>query len=311
MRVLITGGAGFIGSNLADALISAGHDVGIIDNLSTGKRAQVPPAAWFRELDILDDTLPDAMSDFGPDAVVHLAAQASVPVSIKDPQFDWNVNADGTRIVADAAASAGAHRVISASSAAVYGEPSEVPLREDSDTEPEVPYGASKLAAEKLLAAMLAPRGVDYASFRFANVYGPRQDALGEGGVVAIFCHRAAAGETLVVNGDGTQTRDFVYVGDLVGAVMAALASETPLALAEGSAYNISTGVETSVNDLVGALRGACGCELAVENGPEREGDVARSALDPGRAERVFGWSAGTPLPDGLRATWEWFASSR
>lgn len=311
MRVLITGGAGFIGSNLADALLEEGHDVGIVDNLSTGKREQVPARAWFRELDIRDDALPDALGDFGPDVVVHLAAQASVPVSIKDPEFDWSVNADGTRLVAEASADAGARRVLSASSAAVYGEPSEVPLREDSELEPEVPYGASKLAAEKLLAAMLAPRGVDFASLRFANVYGPRQDALGEGGVVAIFCHRAAAGEPLVVNGDGTQTRDFVFVGDLIDAIATAIEFDGVLGLPEGSAYNISTGLETSVNDLADALTDACSCELDVQHGPEREGDVLRSALDPSRAERVFGWSARTTLNAGLRATWDWFSASR
>jgi UDP-glucose 4-epimerase len=142
-------------------------------------------------------------------------------------------------------------------------------------------------------------------------VYGPRQDALGEGGVVAIFCHRAAAGEPLTVNGDGTQTRDFVFVGDLVSAIATAIEFEGMLGLEEGSAYNISTGIETSVNDLVETLTSACACDIDVHHGPEREGDVARSALDPSRALRVFGWRADTPLAEGLRATWDWFSSAR
>lgn len=311
MRVLITGGAGFIGSNLAEALIDAGHDIGVIDNLSTGKLENIRDHECFVEGDILDPLLPSLFTDFAPDAVVHLAAQASVPVSIREPEADWATNAEGTRLVARAAAAAGAKRVISASTAAVYGEPAEVPLREDSQTEPTIPYGRSKLAAESLLAAELAGTGVDFASFRFANVYGPRQDALGEGGVVAVFCHRAASGETLIVNGDGEQTRDFVFVGDLVRAITAALEFDGILALEEGSAYNLSTGTELTVNELVDALRTATGNELSVEHGPERLGDVARSALDPSRAERVFGWRASTPLVDGLRRTWDWFSANR
>ena len=226
MRVLVTGGAGFIGSNLVHALVSGGHQVGIIDDLSTGKSANVHPHAWFRALDILDDSFGELVAEFAPDAVVHLAAQASVSVSLEDPDRDWAVNAEGTRLVARAAREAGAKRMISASSAAVYGEPAEadLPLSETAPKAPVNPYGKSKLAAESLLAQELEGSDVDYASFRFSNVYGPRQDGAGEGGVVAIFCTRMREGAAPVVYGTGAQTRDFIYVGDVVGAIISALA---------------------------------------------------------------------------------------
>ncbi|MDP2181337.1 MAG: NAD-dependent epimerase/dehydratase family protein, partial [Actinomycetota bacterium] len=200
MRILVTGGAGFIGSNLVHAL-SGEHEVGVIDDLSTGSIEDLHPAAWFRKLDILDPAFPALIAEFGPHAVVHLAAQASVTESLRDPERDWQVNAEGTRMVAAAAAAAGAKRMISASSAAVYGEPSVVPLSEDAHKAPANPYGRSKLAAEQFLAEEIVSTAVDFASFRFSNVYGPRQDWRGEGGVVAIFCARLAAGERPIIFG--------------------------------------------------------------------------------------------------------------
>lgn len=312
MRVLITGGAGFIGSNLADALASAGHDLCIVDNLSAGRRENLADASSLVELDILDPAFAPLVRRFRPDAVVHLAAQASVTESIRDPKRDWAVNAEGTRLVAQAAREAGAARMLSASSAAVYGEPSEtdLPLAEGAPKDPVNPYGRSKLAAEGLIARELRDFGVDWASLRFSNVYGPRQDGLGEGGVVAVFCQQLLDARPPVVFGDGCQTRDFIFVGDVVAAIVSALGFEGSLAVGEGdaSAYNISTGKESSVNDLLAALGTASGQRITPVLAPAREGDVLRSALDPQTAAARFGWSASESLVDGVAATWDWYS---
>jgi UDP-glucose 4-epimerase len=313
MRVLVTGGAGFIGSNLVNTLVSGGHEVGIVDDLSAGKRENLHPHAWTRVIDILDPAFPGLVAEFGPDAVVHLAAQASVTESLRDPDRDWLVNAEGTRIVAQAARDAGATRMVSASSAAVYGEPAEadLPLGESAAKAPANPYGRSKLAAEGLLAKALDGSGVDWASFRFSNVYGPRQDGAGEGGVVAIFCQRIHEGRAPIVYGDGSQTRDFIYVADIVGAIISALTTEGTLAqgIGDGAGYNVSTGAETSVNDLWSALERASGFLGEVERQPMREGDVMRSSLDPSKAARAFGWRAHQTLELGAEMTWRWYAS--
>jgi UDP-glucose 4-epimerase len=321
VRTLVTGGAGFIGSSLVHVLLAAGHDVGVIDDLSTGKAENLVEGVWFEQLDILDPALPQAVAEFAPDAVVHLAAQASVPVSLKDPERDWAVNAEGTRVVARAAAQNGAQRMISASTAAVYGDPESVPLPETARTSPLNPYGRSKLAAEGLLAEELAGTSVDFASFRFANVYGPRQDAAGEGGVVALFLDAVAHGREPVVLGSGKQTRDFIYVADIASAILCALESGQELRLlgkveagagtgtGGAAAYNISTGVETSVRRLAEDVRAATGYEGAFAHAPAREGDIFRSALDATRVQRVLGWEAGMELREGLELTWRWFAA--
>lgn len=310
MRVIVTGGAGFIGSNLVFALLAGGNQVLVIDDLSTGSFDNLDPRADFRKLDILDESLPAVFESFGPDAVVHLAAQASVTVSLRDPERDRAVNAEGTRRVAAAAARTGARRMISASSAAIYGEPESLPLREDARKEPLSPYGSSKLEAESLLASELAGTGVDHASFRFSNVYGPRQDAAGEGGVVAIFCDRIHRKETPVIFGDGSQTRDFIYVGDVVAAILSALAFEGRLASEgpDGASYNISTGNRTSVDELLMALRVAANWFGPAEHSEPREGDILHSALDPSRAREMFGWSANVELEAGASMTWRWFS---
>lgn len=311
MRVLVTGGAGFIGSNLTFALLAAGHEVGIIDDLSTGRAENIHPAAWFRGTDILDAAAPAAIAEFAPDAVVHLAAQVDVQRSIADPERDRAVNVDGTAAVARAAAAAGAKRVLSASSAAVYGEPETIPLPETARKGPENPYGASKLAAETALADSLAGTGVDFASMRFANVYGPRQDWRGEGGVVAIFAARLAEGERPGIFGDGKATRDFIFVGDVVNALMLALEAEGPLAgpMPDGPAYNVSTGRRTSVEELAGALRAASGVFKEFDHLPARPGDIEHSALDPSKAREAFGFEARVGVEAGLGMTWRWFAA--
>lgn len=309
MRVLVTGGAGFIGSNLVHALVSGRHEVGVIDDLSVGRPANVHPAVWFRRLDILDPGLADLVAEFGPDAVVHLAAQADVQASIADPARDHAVNVEGTRAVALAAAAAGAERMISASSAAVYGEPAELPLLEGSPKAPANPYGHSKLEAETALAHALEGTGTDFASFRFSNVYGPRQDGRGEGGVVAIFATKLAAGERPVIYGDGRQTRDFIYVGDVVSAILLALFNENALAgpLPDGSAYNISTGRRTSVEEIASILRMESMVLKDFEHVPARDGDIVDSALDPAKARSAFGWMANQDIETGLATTWRWF----
>lgn len=307
MRILVTGGAGFIGSNLVHSLLTGGHDIAIVDDLSTGSVDNLDPRAYFRKLDILDDELRAVFEEHRPEAVVHLAAQASVSASVRDPERDRAVNAEGTRLVASIARDMGVSRVISASSAAVYGEPAELPLTETSPTVPTNPYGASKLEAESLLASELGGSATDYASVRFSNVYGPRQDAQGEGGVIAIFCDRMREEHPPVVFGDGTQTRDFIYVGDVVGALVSALLFEGKLAREDGSAYNISTGGRISVNELLMTLRTISGYFGEISYEPPREGDIVHSVLDASRAAEVFGWRANVALETGLAMTWRWF----
>jgi len=321
MRVLVTGGAGFIGSSVVYLLLGSGWDVGIVDDLSTGKVENVHPRAWFRRLDILDPSFAALVHEFAPDAVVHLAAQASVAASIRDPERDWAVNAEGTKRVAAAAAEVGAKRVLSASSAAVYGDPATLPLPESAPTEPLSPYGRSKLEAERLLARELDGTAVDFGSLRFANVYGPRQDAAGEGGVVALFLDAIAHAREPIIYGDGHQTRDFIYVADVASAIHAALESEARLGRADTlspmggpdggglGAYNVSTGTETSVNRLTDHIRAATRYGGVFPHAPAREGDIARSTLDPAKAARVFGWRATVPLERGLAATWRWFSA--
>ncbi|PKQ10354.1 MAG: UDP-glucose 4-epimerase [Actinobacteria bacterium HGW-Actinobacteria-9] len=308
MRMLVTGGAGFIGSNLVQAL--SPDRTGVLDDLSSGKRENLMPDVWFRQMDILDPGLSSAFAEFAPDVVVHLAAQPSVAESLRDPQRDWTVNVEGTRAVAQAAADAGARLMLSASSAAVYGDPVELPLLETTQKAPMSPYGRSKLAAESVIAEVLAGTRTDFASLRFANVYGPRQDAQGEGGVVAVFCSQIAAGRAPVIHGTGEQTRDFIFVGDIVGALLAAIAHEGP-SLREGGgsgpAYNVSTGNRTSINRLARLLADKAGFTGEFEYAEEREGDIAHSVLNPRKARDQFAWDARADLERGLDMTYKWF----
>jgi UDP-glucose 4-epimerase len=293
LRTVVTGGAGFIGSNLVDALLARGDDVTVVDNLASGKRCNVDPAAAFFEDDIRGEL------DFaGIDVVFHLAAQADVQTSVQRPDYDADVNVVGTVRVLEAARAVGAQVVFSSTGGAIYGECMQ-PAREDGTLEPMSPYGIAKLAGEHYVAGWNRIHGSKHVVLRFGNVYGPRQDSGLEGGVVAIFLERMARGEETAIFGDGLQTRDFVYVGDVVGALLAAAGRE-------GGPYNVGTGRETTILDLHRACASVAGSDNEPRLAEARLGDVRRSVLDVSLIERELGWRAQTSLEDGLRATWDW-----
>ena len=296
MRVLITGGAGFIGSHLVDALLDHGAEVAVADHLHRSPRPWVADAlqrgAQLHVADVRDlASVRRAFEAARPEVVMHLAAQVDVRKSIADPSFDAQVNAAGTVSVLEAAREVGARRVILASTAAVYGDPRELPTAEDAPIAPLSPYGTSKAAAEWYLGQYRRLHGISTLAVRMANVYGPRQDPHGEAGVVSIFCGLAAAGERATVFGDGRQTRDYVYVEDVVEAWLAAAESDAT------GAINLATGVETNLLDLADALG------LEYELAPGRPGEIERSCLDPSAGAERLGWRAGTPLAVGLRRT--------
>ena len=306
MRTLVTGGAGFIGSNLVDALLGRGDAVTVVDDLSTGRRENLEPALAARaelvELDIRDGAgLGELAGEVRPEVVFHLAAQIDVRKSLADPAFDASINVGGTANLLEAARSAGTRRVVFTSTGgAIYGEGEgqELPLGEGAPIAPLSAYGQSKFSGEGYLALYERLYGLSAVSLRLGNVYGPRQDPLGEAGVIAIFCGRLRAGGRPTVFGDGTQTRDYIYVGDVVEAALAAAESEA------SGPFNVGTGIETDVRELaarLGELGGAEGFEP--ELAPARTGEVQRIAIDPARAERELGWRAETGLEEGLRLT--------
>ncbi|MGE5281171.1 MAG: NAD-dependent epimerase/dehydratase family protein [Chloroflexota bacterium] len=306
MRTLVTGGAGFIGSNLVDALLARGDAVTVVDDLSTGRRENLDPAlaagATLVEADIRDrEAVARIAAEAGPEVVFHLAAQIDVRKSIEDPAWDASINVGGTANVLEAARAAGARRVVFVSTGgAIYGEGEgkALPLGEDSPVEPLSPYGQSKFAGEGYLALYERLYGLSGVPLRLGNVYGPRQDPLGEAGVIAIFCGRLREGARPTVFGDGTQTRDYIYVGDVVAAMLAAADSD-----ATGS-FNVGTGVETDVLELVRALAELGGADgFEPELAPARTGEVQRISIDPARAKRELGWEAQTGLDEGLRLT--------
>ena len=303
MKVLVTGGAGFIGSHVADALIRAGHTVAIVDDLSTGNRAWLPPKAAFYELDIRSEELGGVFAAERPDAVSHLAAQASVGRSVSDPAFDASVNIGGGLNVLDCCRRFDVRRMIySSSGGAGYGDTDLIPTSEDHPTRPASPYGITKVAMEQYLEAWGALWGLTGVSLRYANVYGPRQNPHGEAGVVAIFCSRLLAGQPLVINGDGLQTRDFVHVSDVAAANLLALERADV-----AGQVNIGTGVETSVNAICDGLSKAAGSRVETVHAPERPGEQRRSCLSPKLAERLLGWRPTVLLDDGLAQTLEHF----
>jgi UDP-glucose 4-epimerase len=297
VRAIVTGGAGFIGSHVVDALVARGDDVLVVDNLANGKRARVNEGAEVVVGDIRDaDTLRGAFDRFRPDACFHLAAQADVRVSVDDPALDADVNVIGTIRVLEAADRHGTQVVFSSTGGAIYGE-CERPARETDARRPLAPYGTSKLAGEEYLATYNRLYGSGHVSLRYANVYGPRQDPHGEAGVVAIFFGRLALGKPPRIFGDGRQTRDYVYVGDVATATVAAAGRS-------GGVFNIGTGVETSVLDLFEACRRVSGLELEPEFAPPRAGELSRSFLGPELAARELGFRARTGLEEGLAQTW-------
>jgi UDP-glucose 4-epimerase len=297
VRALVTGGAGFIGSHVADALVERGDDVWLLDNLASGKPENVGEGALLIEADIRDAAAVDrAFAEARPEICFHLAAQADVRVSIAQPAFDAEVNLIGTVNVLEAARQAGAQVVFSSTGGAIYGE-CEAPADEDSPRLPLAPYGASKLAGEEYLATWSRLYGAGHVALRYGNVYGPRQDPHGEAGVVAIFFGRIANGQELHIFGDGRQTRDYIYVADVVAATLAAGSGPAGV-------YNIGTGIETSVLELADGCKRGSGVDAVVVFDPPRLGELGRSVLDPAHAEEALGWRPATSLDDGLEATW-------
>jgi UDP-glucose 4-epimerase len=304
-HVLITGGAGFIGSHLADAFIERGDRVTIIDNLSGGHRRNLNPAAEFHQLDIRDAAAGDLIRSLKPDVISHHAAQMDVRKSVEDPAADADVNVVGTLRLLEAAADAGVKRVVFASTGgAIYGEPVEVPQGEGHPTAPLSPYGCAKLAVEHYLHYFRVVRGLSAVVLRYANVYGPRQNAHGEAGVVAIFAGRLLEGQSIVINGNGAQTRDFVYVSDVVAANLAASEADW-----QGE-YNVGTGVETSINELCEALAAAAGTGAAAAHGEAKAGEQMRSVLDGTRLRALAGLPEPVTLRDGLDATLQWIRNA-
>ena len=301
MRALVTGGAGFIGSHVVDRLLAAGHAIDVVDNLSTGRRELAHPAARLHAVDIRSTRLRAVFAETRPDAVVHLAAQMDVRRSVADPLFDASVNVLGTLNVLECCRRAAVARLVFASSGgAIYGDCETVPTPESQPARPASPYGVAKLAAERYIAAWAALTGSTAVALRYANVYGPRQNPLGEAGVVAIFSSRLVAGEPCLINGDGEQTRDYVYVEDVADATLLALGVPQTT-----DAINIGTGVESSVNDLYRRLAAVAGATPAARHGPGKPGEQRRSALDAALAKRLLGWAPVTPLDLGLRKTLE------
>ena len=296
MRVVVTGGAGFIGSHVADRLLARGDEVHVLDDLSKGTRDRVPDGAELHVADIRD---PDAVFEAArPEAVVHLAAQADVRVSVERPADDAAVNVLGTVRILEAARRHGAQVVFASTGGAIYGE-CDGPAPESAPRRPLAPYGTSKLCGEEYLSTWNRLHGTRHVSLRFGNVYGPRQEPHGEAGVVAIFMGLLRGDGTPRIYGDGTQTRDYVYVGDVVRAVVAALG-------ADGGVYNVGTGVETSVLELYAAVERAAGVERAPVHEPARAGELQRSVLDVSLAARELGWRPEGTLADGLDSTWRW-----
>jgi UDP-glucose 4-epimerase len=310
-RVLVTGGAGFIGGHVAEAYRARGDRVWVVDDLSTGRRANVPAGVEFVQLDIGDPALDRLFHDARFDLVNHHAAQIDVRRSVADPRLDARINIDGFLNVAECALRHGVRRFVFVSSGGVvYGEPEQRPTPETAPKAPLSPYGVTKLTTEQYLFYYNRVRGLDYVALRYSNVYGPRQDPHGEAGVVAIFASRLLAGAPLTIYGDGEQTRDYVYVGDVVRANLAA--SEATLAAPaslDDRAFNIGTGRATSVNALAAAMAQAAGRDAERVHAGERPGELRDSCLACGKAARLLDWSPATPLPDGLAITYRFIAS--
>ncbi|QGG47195.1 NAD-dependent epimerase/dehydratase family protein [Heliorestis convoluta] len=297
MKVLVTGGAGFIGSHIVDALIKENHTVTVVDNLSQGKLEQVHQEADFYQIDICSPELIKLIKKAAPEVIIHQAAQIKVNNSIEDPIFDARVNLIGTLNLLESAAQCGVRKITYASSAAVYGEPAYLAIDEDHPVNPISPYGVSKYAPEMYLKHYKNIHNLDYTVLRYANVYGPRQDASGEGGVVALFCDRLIQGETLTIHGDGEQTRDFIYVGDVASANLATLTK------GDGSIYNVGCNRPTSINELTKILSHANHQSIKTKYTIPRPGDIKESYLNSIKAQRELDWKPQWSLHKGLAET--------
>jgi UDP-glucose 4-epimerase len=306
VKILVTGGAGFIGSHIVEAYLAEGHEVQVIDNLATGRRSNVPSAARLHEIDLHSRELAGVFEAFKPDVVNHLAAQASVKVSTGDPVFDLEVNGGGTARVAMLAAEHGVKKLLySSTGGALYGDPDFVPVPETHPIRALSPYGVSKRVGEMYVDYVSRTRGLEYTILRYANAYGPRQDPHGEAGVVAIFTGLMLAGETCTIDGDGEQLKDYVYVGDIARANVLALARGS------GQAINIGTGKGTSVNAIFAALQKATGSTKPANYGPPRPGDVRNIWLDSTLAGELLGWRHEVEFDDGIQRTVDSVAGSR
>jgi UDP-glucose 4-epimerase len=304
VRIIVTGGAGFIGSHIVDDYLAAGHEVLVLDSLwehGGGRRANVPDRAAFVHMDIRDENLTRIFAEFKPDVVSHHAAQHSVAISSRDPVYDAQVNVIGLLNVLDNAVKAGASKVIFASSGATFGNPEKLPVTDDTPQRPTSPYGITKMVAEHYLRFYKNEKGLDFTALRYGNVYGPRQDPNGEAGVISIFIGKFLKREGVRIDWDGEQTRDYVYVGDVARANVAALDRGS------GGCYVIGTGVKTSVNAIYEALVKISGFEAPIEHAPRRLGDPRDAQFDSAGARKTLGWSASTRLIDGMRSTYEYF----
>lgn len=309
--VVVTGGAGFIGSHVCEAYRNAGWRVIALDNLSSGKRENVPEGVEFVEMDIRSDDLSRFMRERGPALVNHHAAQIDVRVSVAEPRLDASINVDGWLNVLESARAADAERVVYVSSGGVvYGEPEEVPTGERVAKAPISPYGVSKLTGEHYLFFFRKVHGLEGVALRYSNVYGPRQNPHGEAGVIALFCRRLLQGEALRIFGDGEQTRDYVYVGDVAAANLAVSETELPDPdTIDDVAFNIATGVEVSVRELAETLLDVSGGSAEIEFAAARPGELLRSALDTARA-RSIGWAPEVELAEGLRRTYDYISKN-
>jgi len=301
-KAIVTGGAGFIGSHICDALIERGFEVAVIDNLSSGKRRNLPPDATFYELDIRDKSVGEVFEKEKPEFLFHLAAQMDVRKSVADPAYDADVNIGGTINLLEAGRAVGLKKTIySSTGGAVYGEPKDLPVTEAAPADPLCPYGVSKHTAEHYLEVYRKLYDMRYTVLRYANVYGPRQDPHGEAGVVAIFSQLMLAGRQPKIFGDGTMTRDYVYVGDVVDANMIALEKS------DGACVNLGWGRQVTVQEIFDGVRSAVGCEIEPLYVDERLGEVHHIALDPSLAGQVLGWRPRVELADGLNRAVEFY----
>lgn len=309
MRVLVTGGAGFIGSNLVDRLLSAGHEVAVVDDLSSGKRSNLAaalesPLCRFHHLDVTESALIDLVTAWRPEVICHLAAQISVRASVADPVRDAQINVEGTVNVLEGARAGGVRKIVFASSVAVYGRPAIIPVPGDAVTDPRSPYAASKLSGETYLAMYRALYGLQYTTLVLSNVYGPRQSPDGEAGVVSIFTDALLRGGPTVVFGDGSQTRDYVFIEDVAEGFVRACGP-----VGDGRRFNLGTGLQTTDRELHSLVAAAAGAPDEPRFEPPRVGDLPAMAVDPAPALEGLGWRPRTDLVNGLKATVEWARS--